>query len=49
MRTYVLSIVMVGDLTCIENNVDMVLSSIDYVGLDSVEIVVRNESEVVDG
>lgn len=46
-RTFVVSVILAGDPVAIESSIEMLIESIDFVGLDSVEVVVRNESEDV--
>lgn len=49
MNTFVVSVVLSGTIDRIEENIEMIVANIGFADLDSVEIVIRNESEVVDG
>lgn len=41
-RKYQISVTLAGDITHVENNIDMVISSIDHMGLDECIIHVTN-------
>lgn len=48
MNTFICSVILSGDMSAIEQNIDMIVEAIDPIILDGCEIVIRNESELAD-